>query len=558
MFKNILAIIIASCGFLLSVQAASSETRSLKLYYIHTREKAEIVFKKNGKYVDSGLKQLNVFLRDWRRNEPTKMDPRLFDLIWQVYKLSGSRDYIHVVSAYRSPTTNNMLRSRSASSGVAKNSQHTLGRAMDFYIPDANLSKLRQIGLKQEVGGVGYYPRSGSPFVHMDVGNVRHWPRMSRSELMALFPDGKTIHVPSDGKPLARYQQAMAEYNARKGRPAQTVIVKDEGNSGGSLFARLFGGKKKEPVPQRQTVIASRPQNMRPQTPQVLPQEVEQEAIDDMFDLPDGGEAPIPLASPARTPELPTPNAPMDNNPAPQDNVSNLIASANSIPVPGFKPGDVPVLAVAAQPAATGSNDAINAVNDVIGDTINAQTNQPGTLTPSTDMATAYNIPIPTLRHQKPEIAQKGDEIAAAIARTSVNPPKAESTPNKAPIRADEVHNIINNTSELIPLPDEDLIDNNGATSQASNTTKSPEIDNSLFVASVPSRQNTKTNRVTSQPQSVEQLINNNEDKGATQELHKIPALVFASGLKKEKAQPQNAKLTGRAINFQAIARINN
>ncbi|UXM94153.1 DUF882 domain-containing protein [Bartonella sp. HY329] len=556
MFKNILAIIIASCGFLLSIQAANSETRSLKLYYIHTHEKAEIVFKKNGKYVDSGLRQLNVFLRDWRRNEPTKMDPRLFDLIWQVYKLSGSRDYIHVVSAYRSPTTNNMLRSRSASSGVAKNSQHTLGRAMDFYIPDANLSKLRQIGLKQEVGGVGYYPRSGSPFVHMDVGNVRHWPRMSRSELMALFPDGKTIHVPSDGKPLARYQQAMAEYNARKGRPAQTVIVKDEGSSGGGLFAKLFGGKKKDPAPQKQTVVASRPQNLRPQAPQIIPQEVEQEAIDDMIDLPEGGQAPIPLASPARTQEIPTPNTPNDNIAAPQDSVNDLIANSNSIPVPGFKPGDIPVLAVAAQPNANSNNQAVSAVNDAIGDTINAHMAQPNTLTPSDDTMTAYNIPIPTMRHQSPEIAQKGDQIAAAIARTSANQPKLEPTANKAPIRADEVNSIINGNSELIPLPDEDYADGYNGSTQTANTGQKSAIDNSLSVASVTPNKNTSRAPSTN-PQTVEQLISS-DDKGAAQELHKIPALVFAAGLKKEKAQLQNAKLTGRAINFQAIARINN
>ena len=177
-------------------------------------EKAEIVFKRNGRYDSSGLRQLNQFLRDWRRNEPTKMDPRLFDLIWQAYRTSGSNDYIHVVCGYRSPQTNSMLRSRSK--GVAKKSQHMLGKAMDFYIPDVKLKRLREIGLKMQGGGVGYYPTSGSPFVHMDVGNVRHWPKMSRRELIAVFPDGKTLHVPSDGKPLPGFDQALASYKARK------------------------------------------------------------------------------------------------------------------------------------------------------------------------------------------------------------------------------------------------------------------------------------------------------------------------------------------------------
>ena len=91
-----------------------------------------------------------------------------------------------------------------------------LGKAMDFYIPGVSLKKLRNIGLRMQAGGVGYYPRSGSPFVHMDVGNVRHWPRMSRRELVAVFPSGKTLHVPSDGKPLPGFEQAVASYKSRQ------------------------------------------------------------------------------------------------------------------------------------------------------------------------------------------------------------------------------------------------------------------------------------------------------------------------------------------------------
>ncbi len=102
----------------LAPSQASAETRTLKLYYVHTGEKAEITFKRDGRFLPDGLKKLNVFLRDWRRNEPTKMDPRLFDLVWQVYRSTGSNQYITVVSAYRSPATNNMLRSKT--SGVAK------------------------------------------------------------------------------------------------------------------------------------------------------------------------------------------------------------------------------------------------------------------------------------------------------------------------------------------------------------------------------------------------------------------------------------------------------
>ena len=90
-------------------QPSFAETRTLKLFYVHTNERAEVTYKRNGKYLSEGLKKANHMLRDWRRNEPTKMDPKTLDILWQVYKASGSRDYIHVVSAYRSPATNTML-----------------------------------------------------------------------------------------------------------------------------------------------------------------------------------------------------------------------------------------------------------------------------------------------------------------------------------------------------------------------------------------------------------------------------------------------------------------
>ena len=246
-------------GFVLfAAPAAQAETRTLKLYFIHTKEKAEITFKRNGRYDQAGLRKINNFLRDWRRNEPTKMDPRLLDLVWETYRAVGARDYIHVVSAYRSPATNSMLRKRSK--GVANKSQHMLGKAMDFYIPGVSLKKLRDTGLRMQTGGVGYYPRSGSPFVHLDVGNVRHWPRMSRKELAAVFPNGKTLHVPSDGKPLPGFETALASYESRKksGTTALALAASPakSGRSGGLLSA-LFGGGADEEEDGAETVAAA-------------------------------------------------------------------------------------------------------------------------------------------------------------------------------------------------------------------------------------------------------------------------------------------------------------
>ena len=235
---------ISVIGFLVMASGgASAETRSLKFYHLHTHEKAEIVYKRNGRYIPAGLKKIDYILRDWRRNEPVKMDPRLLDLVWEAYRATGSHEYIQVICGYRAPATNSMLRSRSR--GVAKKSQHMLGKALDFYIPGVPLKKLRDIGLKMQGGGVGYYPTSGSPFVHMDVGNVRHWPGISRQELVRLFPNGKTLHVPSDGRPLPGYEQALAAYKARKSNGETAIALASTGGStkkSGGLLAALFGG----------------------------------------------------------------------------------------------------------------------------------------------------------------------------------------------------------------------------------------------------------------------------------------------------------------------------
>ncbi|KPL52227.1 hypothetical protein ABB55_08265 [Prosthecomicrobium hirschii] len=233
---------VAAAVLIGSAAVAKAETRALNLYNTHTQERATIVFKRDGSYDQAGLQELNRLLRDWRRNESTKMDPQLFDLIWEVYRDTGARDPIHIVCGYRSPTTNNMLRSRSR--GVAKFSQHTLGKAMDFYLPDVPLDKLRAVGMRKQFGGVGFYPTSGSPFVHMDTGSVRAWPRMTREQLVALFPDGKTAHLPADGNPLPRYSEALAEVQSRKGR-GETAVASAGGSGGRSFLASFFGGGNK-------------------------------------------------------------------------------------------------------------------------------------------------------------------------------------------------------------------------------------------------------------------------------------------------------------------------
>ena len=195
--------------------AALNETRTLSFHHTHSNEDLTVTFKRNGRYDEAALKQLNHFLRDWRSQEQTTMDRHLFDILWEVYRDVDARKPINIISAYRSPATNSMLRRRSKNSGVARFSQHTLGHAMDFFIPGVQLENIRFAGLRLQRGGVGFYPKSGSPFVHLDTGHVRHWPRMTHDQLARVFPNGRTVHIPSDGNPLPGYQLAMADIEKR-------------------------------------------------------------------------------------------------------------------------------------------------------------------------------------------------------------------------------------------------------------------------------------------------------------------------------------------------------
>jgi uncharacterized protein YcbK (DUF882 family) len=225
--------------------------KTLKLYFGHTGEHGVFTFKRNGRYDRGELKRINHFLRDWRKEESVRMDPQLLDLVWSIYQESGSHDEIHVVSAYRSPQTNAMLRRRSK--GVAKHSQHMLGKAMDWYVTDVPLAKLRAIAMKTQGGGVGYYPTSGSPFIHTDTGNVRAWPRMTRKQLLALFPNGETLHLPADGKPLPGYERAVARRDAAESAGTTLAYLEtkpeeadrtgtSDGKGVGSWLRRVFPG----------------------------------------------------------------------------------------------------------------------------------------------------------------------------------------------------------------------------------------------------------------------------------------------------------------------------
>lgn len=194
---------------------AENETRTLSFHHTHSGEDLTVTFKRNGRYDEAALKKLNHFLRDWRTQDEIVMDPHLFDILWEVYRDVDAKAPIQVISAYRSPATNAMLRRRSAHTGVARFSQHMLGHAMDIFIPGVPLEQIRFAGLRLQRGGVGFYPASGSPFVHLDTGGIRHWPRMTHDQLVKVFPNGRTVHIPSDGVPLKGYELAKADIEKR-------------------------------------------------------------------------------------------------------------------------------------------------------------------------------------------------------------------------------------------------------------------------------------------------------------------------------------------------------
>jgi len=153
---------------------SAGERFALHLHHLHTGETLNVVYRVGNTYIPGALDQLNHFLRDHRTNDTSHYDPKEFDLLHSVMTKLGRPDgVIEIVCGYRTPWSNNFLRSRAAVTGVAKNSQHTQAKAIDIRVPGVGTSKLREIALSLHGGGVGYYPVS--QFVHVDVGPVRQW-----------------------------------------------------------------------------------------------------------------------------------------------------------------------------------------------------------------------------------------------------------------------------------------------------------------------------------------------------------------------------------------------
>lgn len=161
---------LASLGLAITPRTWAAAPRSISFYHTHTGERLSVVYFEHGDYVPAALASINSLLRDFRTGDAAEIDPRLFDALYALNLACGAGTF-EIISAFRSPHTNAMLRSRSH--GVAKNSLHTRGRAIDVRLAGCDTRRLRDAAIALGAGGVGYY--AASDFVHLDTGRVRTW-----------------------------------------------------------------------------------------------------------------------------------------------------------------------------------------------------------------------------------------------------------------------------------------------------------------------------------------------------------------------------------------------
>lgn len=163
--------VLLPAGFAGSALALSTEPRRLRFVHTHTSEKLDVVYAESGSYLPDALAEINSLLRDFRSGEIYPIEPGLLDLLHAVRSRAANTRPFEIISAYRSPQTNEMLRQKGG--GVAKRSLHMQGKAIDIRLPGTDTGQLRQAAMSLQAGGVGYYPKSD--FIHVDTGRVRNW-----------------------------------------------------------------------------------------------------------------------------------------------------------------------------------------------------------------------------------------------------------------------------------------------------------------------------------------------------------------------------------------------
>ena len=300
--------------------AADGETRTLHLYHTHTQETIDATFRVDGHYDPTVLRQLNHFLRDWRNDDEIGMDPRLFDAIWEAYRSAGANDRIQIYSAYRSPETNAMLRrrSRAVAEHLAAHARQGDGHVDARHVPD--VEQVREIGdaaaawRRRLLSDQRVPPSCTSTWAPSVPGRacpMNSWPE--------LFPDGKTVHIASNGQTLPGYEQARLELAQR----GQTDLPPAQ--ESGGFFAWLFGGGSgagaaHEDEEDRRVAVASA---APPPAPAVQQVQAQAEPV----------EAPVPQpvqqAQAAQPEALPRPRSPTPRN---HSRSSRSTAAPRSIP----------------------------------------------------------------------------------------------------------------------------------------------------------------------------------------------------------------------------------
>ncbi len=173
-FSLLLFLLLAALGHAAESALPSPQEYRLRFYHTHTRERLDIIYRRGDQYIPDALDQLDHFLRDHRTGDVRHFDPRLFDLLHDLTASLGYSDgEINVICGYRTPWSNEFLRTRNVHTGVAQHSLHMQAEAIDIRLPGIPTSELRDAALRLQRGGVGYY--RSSDFVHVDVGRVRRW-----------------------------------------------------------------------------------------------------------------------------------------------------------------------------------------------------------------------------------------------------------------------------------------------------------------------------------------------------------------------------------------------
>lgn len=156
---------------LAAISNSSNAPRTLAFFNTHTAESVEACYYKDGVYQPDAMARINYVMRDHRCDAVISMDLQLLDVLHAVKSRIGRDEPFHVISGYRTPKTNELL--RRTSSGVVRTSLHMKGKAVDIRLPGYCTKQLRHVCIKMRSGGVGYYPKSD--FVHVDTGNIRTW-----------------------------------------------------------------------------------------------------------------------------------------------------------------------------------------------------------------------------------------------------------------------------------------------------------------------------------------------------------------------------------------------